>query len=212
MREPVARSNPIPIPARVLYTAWMVVWVTIILTNQGPQNFFWLCNMAQFLILYGVWTGNRLILSSQAGMVTLVGAVWTLDFTAGVILGGSPLGFTAYMFSDELPVIARASSLYHMGVPPFVLWLLCCTGHDRRGPWLQCLIGAAGILGGWLFTEPRRNLNWVHEPLGIEQTWMPEPAFVILLLLLYPLVLFFPGDYLVRFILARLGRRGSATG
>lgn len=35
---------------------------------------------------------------------------------------------------------------------------------------------------------------------------MPEPAFVILLLLLYPLILFFPGDYLVRFILAKCRR------
>lgn len=206
MWESAARSNPIPMTARLVYSAWMAVWVTIIVMNQGLGNFFWLCNMAQFLILYGVWTGNRLILSSQAGMVTLVGTAWTLDFTAGVILGGSPLGFTAYMFSDELPLIARVSSLYHIGLPPFLLWLLCRTGHDRRGPWLQCLIGAAGILGGWLFTEPRRNLNWVQEPMGMEQTWMSEPAFVGLLLLLYPLVLFFPGDYLVRFILAKCRR------
>lgn len=208
MRGFAIGNNPIPVPARIAFTVWMAVWVSIILSNQGPQNFFWLCNMAQFLILYGVWTGNRLILSSQAGMVTIVGTAWTLDFTTGLLAGGnSPLGFTAYMFSDELSLIARGSSLYHVGVPPFLIWLLWHVGHDRRGPWLQCLIGAAGILGGWLVTEPYRNLNWVYEPAGIEQVWMPTPAFVGLLLVLYPLILFFPGDWLVRSILARMGRR-----
>jgi hypothetical protein len=208
MRGLAAGNNPIPVPARVAFTVWMAVWVSIILSNQGPQNFFWLCNMAQFLVLYGVWTGNRLILSSQAGMVTIVGTAWTLDFTAGLLAGGnSPLGFTAYMFSNELSLIARSSSLYHVGVPPFLIWLLWHVGHDRRGPWLQCLIGAAGILGGWLFTEPYRNLNWVYEPLGMQQVWMPTPAFVGLLLVLYPLILFFPGDRFVRFVLARMDRR-----
>lgn len=202
-------SQPTPIPpaARWGFTAWMVAWVTVILANQGPQNFFWLCNMAQFIVLYAVWRRDRLLLSSQAGMVCLVGLVWSLDFLLALLLDGRSLtGFTAYMFSDELSLVARASSLYHMGLPPFLLWLLWRTGYDDRGPWLQCLIGAVGIVGGWLFTEPYRNVNWIHEPLGMEQTWMPDGLWVLAVLVIYPLVLFFPGHFLVRRVLRVRGR------
>ena len=191
----------IPFGAKAAFSAWMVFWVPVVLWAYGPQNFFWLCNMAQFLVLYAVWTENRLILSSQAGVMTLVGAGWTLDFLIALPGGESLTGFTAFMFDEGNPLLARAASLYHVGLPPFLLWLVYRVGYDRRGPWLQCGIGAAGIIGGWLFTEPERNINWVHEVFGMEQTWLPEPVFVLLLLGLYPLILFFPGHGLVLLIL-----------
>lgn len=194
--------RPIPLAARVAFTAWMIFWVAVILANQGPQNFFWLCNMAQFIVLYVVWTNNALLLSSQVGVVTFVGLGWTLDFLAALLLGTSPTGFTAYMFDDELSLLARATSLYHVGLPPFLIWLCWRLGYDRRGPWLQCGIGAFGIIGAWLLTEPYRNVNWIHQPFGVEQTWMPEPLWVLVLLVAYPLLLFFPGHFLVRRLLA----------
>ncbi len=63
----------IPLAVRVGFTLWMVFWVSVVILNQGPRNFLWLCNLAQFVLLYAIWSGNRLILSSQAGLVTLVG-------------------------------------------------------------------------------------------------------------------------------------------
>lgn len=196
------------------FTAWMAVWTPIVLWAFGPQNFLWMCNIAQFLVLYAVWRDDRLVLSSQAGMVCLVGLVWTLDFTQGLVTGGRTATFTYYMFDTDTPLLARASSLYHVGLPLFVLWLLRRSGYDSRGPWLQSVIGGFAIVGAWLLTEPERNVNWVYEPFGIEQTWMPTSAFVALLLLLYPLVLFYPGHLLVRAVLrfvspARPRRRQS---
>jgi len=196
----------VPLIARLGFTAWMLFWLTVILNNQGPQNFFWLCNISQFIVLYVIWRPNVLLLSSQAGVVTLVGVGWTLDFIAGLLLGFSPTGFTAYMFSDELPLLVRATSLYHIGLPFFLIWLVARLGYDHRGPLLQSLIGALAVIGAALFTEAERNINWVYQPFGVEQTWMPEPLWVLLLILAYPLVLYFPGHYLIRFLL-RFKRR-----
>jgi hypothetical protein len=112
-----------PMGAKIGFTLWMLIWVPVILTEQGPQNFFWLCNIAQFLILYCLWSGNLLLLSSQAGTVVLVGIGWTLDVLLALALGGNSLtGFTDYMFSDELALSARLASLYHVAVPVFLLW------------------------------------------------------------------------------------------
>jgi hypothetical protein len=201
----VTVHSSIPLAARLGFTAWLLFWVAVILNNQGPQNFFWLCNMAQFIVLYAVWAGHRLLLASQAGVVCLVGLGWTLDFLIALVLGGqSPTGFTAYMFSDELSLLARATSLYHVGLPPFLLWLVWRVGYDRRGPWLQSLIGIVGVVGAWLFTEPYRNVNWVWQPFGVEQVWMPDTLWVLVLIVAYPLVLYFPGHYLLQFIIRRL--------
>ncbi len=200
-------SRAIPLGAKLGFTAWMLFWVPVILWAYGPQNFFWLCNMAQFLVLYGVWSQNRLVLSSQAGVMTLVGAGWTLDFLIGLPLGDSVTGFTSFMFDETNPLLARATSLYHVGLPPFLLWLVHRVGYDRRGPWLQCGIGAAGVTGGWLFTDPERNVNLVHRVFGMEQVWMPEPLFVAFLVLLYPLIIFFPGHGLTLLVLRWTGRR-----
>lgn len=199
--------SSIPLSVRLGFSLWMVFWVTVILNNQGPQNFFWLCNIAQFILLYALWTENRLLIASQAGVVTLVGVGWTLDFMVGLIVGGSLTGFTAYMFSDELSLLARATSLYHVFLPVLLVWLVRRLGYDRRGPWLQCLIGALAVIGAWLFTEPHRNVNWMYEPFGVAQEWMPDPAWALVLIIAYPVVLYFPGHFLMIWLAAFRGRQ-----
>lgn len=176
----------------------------VVLWAYGPQNFLWICNIAQFLVLYAVWRDDRLVLSSQAGTVCVVGIVWGLDLLLGLATGGRSASFTAYMFDPQLPLAARAVSLYHVGLPLFVLWLLRRTGYDERGPHLQVLVGGLAVVAGWVLTEPVRNVNWVHAPFGVEQAWLPAPAFVALLLVLYPVLLYWPGHWLVRAILRRL--------
>ncbi|MGD9388474.1 MAG: hypothetical protein PVI87_09655 [Gammaproteobacteria bacterium] len=194
----------IPRSAAWAFSAWMGCWIPVVLWAYGPQNFLWICNIAQFMVLYAVWRGDRLVLSSQAGTVCVVGLVWGLDLLLGLATGGRTASFTAYMFDPQLPLAARIVSLYHVGLPLYVLWLLRRTGYDDRGPRLQVLVGGVAVVAGWLLTEPVRNVNWVHRPFGIEQAWLPEPVFVALLLVLYPALLFWPGHWLVRAALRRL--------
>lgn len=197
-------DSTLPLVARLGFTLWMAFWVPVILATQGPQNFWWLCNLAQFLILYVVWRPNRLLIASQAGTVTLVGLCWGLDFLVGLVAGDSVTGITAYMFNPEFPLIQRASSTYHLWLPVFVLWLCRRQGYDRRGPWLQGLIGSLAIVGGWLFGDPERNLNYTQAPFGIEQTWLPQPIYIPLLCLGTALFIYVPGHFLVRWILRNL--------
>lgn len=206
-KRPIFRQAPVvPLPARLFFTAWMAAWVPIVLASQGPQNFWWLCNLAQFIVLWCVWRPSPLLLSSQAGTVVLVGLVWTLDFIAALALGESPAGITAYMFNPELPLTLRATSSYHVWLPLFVLWL--CrreqVGYDGRGPWLQCLIGSAAILGGWWFGDPERNLNYTQAPFGIEQVWLPQGMYVALLCVATALALYLPGHWLVRLAVGKV--------
>ena len=191
-------AHPVPLAARLAFTAWMLVWVPIILVEAGPQNFWWLCNVALFLVLWASWRPNRLMVSSQAGTVVLVGVVWTLDLAIGIALGDSPTGITAYMFDPDFPPIRRFASSYHLWFPVYVVWLCLRLGYDRRGPWLQGVIGTLAILGGAWFGAPERNLNYSHAPFGIEQTLLPDPLYLVVLCLATALLVYWPGHLVVR--------------
>lgn len=200
------RADRLPLWVPIAFTLWMCVWVGIIVRNVGPQNFWWLCNLAQFIVLYAVWTRDRLLISSQAGTVTVVGVTWALDLFAGLLLGGSPTGITAYMHNPDLAVSHRLSSTYHLWLPILIIWICHRRGYDRRGPWLQCAIGSLAIVGGWLFGDPERNLNYVHEPFGIEQVWLPDIAWIPLLCVATAALLYLPGHFIVRAILSATSR------
>jgi hypothetical protein len=202
--QPVA---PVPRAAAIGFTLWMAFWVPVILVTSGPQNFWWLCNLAQFLLLIALWTNSVLLISSQAGTVLVVGLVWTVDFVAALLLGGSPFGITRYMFNEELALIQRATSLYHVFLPVLVLWLSARLGYDRRGLWLQCVIGTLAIVGSAVFGDAGRNLNYTEAPFGIEQTWLSDWQFIPLLCIATALLVYVPGHWIIRGLLALRARR-----
>jgi len=196
--KPDRERLSITLGAKFAFTAWMVIWTVVVWQAQGPQNFWWLCNVAQFVLLIGLWANSRLLISSQASTVVVVGAVWAPDVLLGLVLGDSPTGMTAYMFDPRFSLTQRAASLYHMAVPIFVVWLCWRYGYDRRGVRLQWLIGTAAVIGGWLVGDEGRNLNYVHAPFGIEQVWLPDWAWLPLLCLLSGLLIYVPGHLVLR--------------
>jgi hypothetical protein len=53
---------------------------------------------------------------------------WNLDF----LVGGRLTGLAAYMFDRRMPLHLRSLSLFHVALPPLLLWLLRRLGYDRR--------------------------------------------------------------------------------
>lgn len=200
---PRPNEGTVPLSARLGFTLWMMLWVPVVLSTQGPQNFWWLCNLAQFILLYSVWTSNRLLVSSQAGTIVVVGAAWSVDLAGALITGSSPFGITNYMFNQDLSIALRATSTYHVWLPVFVVWLCRRQGYDARGLWLQCAIGTAAIIGSWIFGEPNRNLNYTSAPFGIEQVWLPQALYVPILCVATAMLLYLPGHFIVKALAGR---------
>jgi len=199
-------QKTVPLAARLGFTLWMMLWVPVVLTSQGPQNFWWLCNMAQFVMLYSFWTSNRLLISSQAGTVVVVGVVWTVDFAGALTTGSSPFGITSYMFNEQLPLALRATSTYHIWLPVLAVGLCRRLGYDRRGLWLQCAIGSAAIVGSAVFGDPVRNLNYTIAPFGIEQVWLSQPLYIALLCLGTAMLVYVPGHFIVKALAGKARR------
>lgn len=124
-------AGPIPLPVKLLYTAFMAVLVPYYWHAYGPTNFLYYCDVALFLGLVTVWTYNPLPASMAAVGILVPQAFWVADFI-GSLVGFPLVGMTAYMFDSAIPLFVRGLSFFHFWLPFFILYLLRCVGYDRR--------------------------------------------------------------------------------
>ncbi len=202
MRQTTGQPG-LPLWLKLLFSAWMLVWVPAYLWLYGPLNFFWLCNLANFLILAALWRESRLLLSAQALAVLLVGITWTLDVAGAFLTGHHIIGGTEYMFDAEIPLPGRLLSLYHAALPLITLYCLYRIGYDSRGIWLQTGLTWVLMVATWLVVEPELNINWVHGPFGEPQDTLPPGLYLLVAMLATPLVLYLPSHLLIRWLLPR---------
>ena len=211
--EPTAR-NTIPLWLKLAYTAWFVVWVPIYWVDNGPANFLWLCDVANFILLAAIWLESTLLFSSQAVSVLLIQIAWMVNIGTRLVAGFHPIGGTEYMFEAARPLFGRLLSLFHVFIPVLLLYAIWRLGHDRRGWRLQTLICWLILPLSFWIGEPQENLNWLWAPFGIEQTWLPPAAFLAVCMIAYPLVIYLPTHALLVAWQRRAGRPihdGSAT-
>lgn len=176
----------------------MAVWVPVYWIYIGPENFLWLCDLANIILLFGIFTESALVISSQAVGVLLVQVLWTVDFLSGALVGTHVIGGTEYMFDTQVSPWLRSLSLFHVAIPPVLVFALLRLGYDPRGLKLQCVIVWLLLPVTYLVTSPELNINWLDSPFGHAQTLMPAGAFLGVMMLAYPLILFLPTDWFLR--------------
>ncbi|MEO7794390.1 MAG: hypothetical protein ABIV06_06400 [Thermoanaerobaculia bacterium] len=191
----------IPLAAKVLYTAWMAVWVPVYWQQNGASNFLWICDFANWVVFVAIWCESALLLSSQLAGILIIQLLWAVDFFAGLLSGVHPVGGTEYMFDSTRPLWLRGLSLFHLWTVPLLLWLVRRVGYDRRGWRVQALLAAALFPLGVLVGTPEQNLNWMHAPFGLPQTLMDPLLFAFLAVPVAALLLFLPGDWVTRHFL-----------
>lgn len=203
----IGKGARLPLGLKLAFSAWILGWAPTYWVLLGPQNYVWLCNLANFLILAGLWRESRLLLSMQWLAVALVGSLWAVDVGTAWLTGVHPIGGTEYMFDPEQPPLTRMMSLYHLILPPvagFAIWRL---GYDRRALVWQTGLTWLAIPAAYLFTEAERNINWVHGPFGQPQTWLEPLPYLALLMLLWPVAIYLP----VHLLMVALQRWGWFT-
>jgi hypothetical protein len=181
----------VPLALKLAYTGWMAVWIPIYWVHNGPANFLWLCDTANLILLPALWLESALLVSSQAVGVLLVQLLWAIDFLGALATGSHLIGGTEYMFDPTSPLWLRSLSLFHLAMPPLLIWGVWRLGYDRRGFRLETVL-VWGLVLASLGADPERNLNWVWEPFGRAQTLVPHGVYLAVLLAAYPLVVFLP--------------------
>jgi hypothetical protein len=155
---------------RWLALAWLVVYLPSYTFAYGLANFLFLCNLTVFLVAVGIWSCNRLLLSSQAVAMLVVGAGWTVDFVSRVLTGSHLIGGTEYMWEPQWPLFTRLLSLYHVILPTLLIVVLRRIGYDRRGYLLQSAIAIVAVAIGRFF-GPGANINHSYVEPITKNTW-----------------------------------------
>ncbi|MDZ7749703.1 MAG: hypothetical protein U5K43_13590 [Halofilum sp. (in: g-proteobacteria)] len=188
----------LPLRLKLAFTGFMLAWVPLVLARHGWQNFLWLCDLGNFLVLAGLWLESRLLLSSQLVATLLIGVAWaptcwSPPSPASIRSRRRP---TCSTRSSRSPCAwRRCSTLF---VPGLLLFAVARLGHDRRGWLLQTLLCWIVLpLGAWL-TDPARNINWVEAPFAVPQTWLPPWLYLVVCMAAYPLLLYAPVEALLR--------------
>ena len=184
--------SQIPLLVKISYTAYVGILVPVYWRYYGPANFLWFSDLGLLFGLVGIWLESPLLCSMQAVSIVLLESLWTVDFLARLIGGVQPIGLTKYMFNRDIPLGVRALSTFHLWLPPLLVWAVYRVGYDDRAWLAQSALAWVVILVCYWCFDAKRNINWVYGPGGRPQHALPRTAYLLLVMLVFPLSIYLP--------------------
>lgn len=190
----------LPLWLKVLYTLFVIILVLVYWKALGIVNFLWGSDIALLLMVIALWWESRFLVSTVAVGVLLPEIFWMLDYFTHLVAGRDVIGLnaTGYMFSEKTSMLVRTLSLFHVFLPLIILYALKQLSYDSRGFPAQIFLSWLVLPASYLLTDPAKNINWVFGITEVPQTWMPEIFYLLLLLILLPLIIFWPTHLLLR--------------
>ena len=200
-------SRCLPLWLKLFYTLFVIILVPVYWADLGVANFLWGSDIALLVVVFGLWLESRFLVSMMAVGVLIPELAWNIDYFTHLIAGWDVLGVnaTGYMFSEDWSLLVRSMSLFHIFLPAILLYSLMRLGYDPRAFLAQVILCWLVLPATYLFTEPAKNINWVFGISEIPQTWMPEIVYLILLMVLFPLLIFWPTHLLLKTIFTSTG-------
>jgi hypothetical protein len=192
-------ARDIPLWLKLGYAAWVPIIAIAYWFNYGPANFLWLSDIALLFTLAALVTENPLLASMPAVGVLPLEIAWTFDF----LTGGRLIGLAAYMFDPKLPFYLRALSIFHLALPPTLLFLLYRLGYDARALVYQTLLMWSVLVTTYLVTSSEQNINWVFGPGSKPQEWLPAPAYLLLEMIALTLFAVIPTHVVLKYFFVR---------
>src|SRR5207302_10892939 len=171
-----------PFWLKLAYTAFVLAIIRPYVRQYGWRNFLWFSDVALFSTVPALWLEHPLLASMQAVSVTVPEMGWTSDLLARGLLGMRGIGRADYMFDRTIPRYVRALSLFHLWLPPLLLWTLGRLGYDRRAFRAQTVATWALLVTTYALTEPADDINWVYGPIGSPQRSLSPRVYLVLLL------------------------------
>lgn len=202
-----ALNGGFPSWIKIPYTVFVGLLIPVYWVAHGPANFLWFSDIALFGALVALWLEHRLLASMMALAVLLPEIAWNVGFFGKLLTGIEVTGLAAYMFDPAIPLFVRALSLFHVFLPPLLVFMVYCLGYDGRALRAQTLLAWVLLPLSALVATPENNVNWT---LGfgehVPQPWMPGWLWVLVLMAGFPLAVYLPTHWL----LARWPGSGAA--
>jgi hypothetical protein len=195
------RSRP-PLAIKLAGTAYVLVLVPIYWRQYGPGNFLWFSDLALFALCAALWLDGSLLVGMTAIGVLALEIAWSIDFLSG----GRLLQLADYMFDASKPFYLRTLSLFHLAIPPAILWMLHRRGYDRGSLARQTALAWVVMPVTYALTDPEKNINWVFGPGTKPQHAVSPRLYLAALMAVVPLLVYLP----THLVLARVFRPPAA--
>jgi hypothetical protein len=101
------------------------------------------------------------------------------------------------MFDGRKPLFLRALSLFHVVLPALLLWAVHRLGYEPRALAFQTVAALVILPVTYALTDPADNINWVYGPGRKPQTWTSPRAYLALVMLFFPVVIYLPTHLLL---------------
>ena len=189
---------------------FMLVFLPSYWISYGPTNFLYFCDIALFITMFAIWYESAMLASAAAIGILIPQLLWAFDFGLRFV-GLAPTGMTAYMFDENIGIFFRSLSLFHGWLPFLLIFLVWRLGYDKRGLCLWIIIAELLMLISYFFlpappaptripgaTNPPVNVNYVYGfSDAAPQSWMPEIAWLIVLMIGLPVFVFWPTHWVL---------------
>jgi hypothetical protein len=109
------------------------------------------------------------------------------------------------MFDPKWPLWLRGISLFHLALPPTLIWMLWRFGYDPNAFPLQLALTWAVLLFCYAFTDPEKNINWVFGPGEKPQTKLSPRTYFAILVVVIPLCVMTPMHFLLLWLFGPAG-------
>ena len=186
-----------PLWLKIACALFVCVLVPVNWYQYGPVNFLWFSDIAVFMLVPALWGDNRLLASMASLAVLLPEIAWNLDFFVRLTTGKSGIGLSGYMFERRIPLWIRAVSLFHVWLPPLLVWMLSRLGYDRRALLWQSVVAAIVVPLSYALGDAKANVNWVYGFGDQPQSRLPPRVFAFVMTLAFPVVLYLPTHLLL---------------
>jgi len=197
----------VPLWVKIGWTIWLLVWAPLYWRQFGLQNFLFFCDLGNVLIGIGLWLESPLIFSRQASGLLLFQTLYTIDLIGALVSGRHLIGGTEFMFDPHVPVLIRLLSLFHVVMPPLLLWAIWRLGYDERG-WKYQTLATWIVVPINYFWRPQFDVNWARGLFFREQHVVPGVVYLAAYLLILPLVVYWPTHLVLQWWARRIRLRG----
>lgn len=189
---------PIPLWFKLAWTAFVLYVLVVWWRHYGWRNYLWLSDIALIGSVPALWLESAALASVLSVTVLLPELLWNLDFALRLVSRRRLTPLTDYMFERERPLLLRGLSLFHVLLPPVLLWMLAAYGYDAAIGLPGALLLAALVLPcSRLLGTPASNINWAHA-FGDRPVRRPAWRYLAALYAGMVLLVFVPTDLVLR--------------
>lgn len=187
-----------PLWLKTACSLFVIVLVPVYWRQYGPANFLWFSDIALFGTLAALWLESALLASMMAVGVLLLELAWNIDVVARLVTGVNPIGLSDYMFDERISIAIRALSLFHVVLPPLLVWMVYRLGYDERALPAQTILSVLVLPLSRVISTPEENINWVYGFGDKPQTRFSASVYVALLMIGFLLLVYVPTHFVLR--------------